>query len=451
MQILATVVNFLLGLGASVFVPIIIIIAGLLIGMKLKDAVSSGITLGLAFTGMNMLVGFMTGAISPVAEALLNNLGIDLPILDGGWTTMSTISWSWPWAFLMFPLVVGINIIMLLINKTNVINADLWNVWGKIFFAVAVYAITGNLIVAFVIAGIETVIELIIADAHHHRIEKMSGIPGVTCTHRMIALAAPMYIVDMLLSKIPALNKDIDAEALRDKIGIFAENHVLGFILGVLFGILGRYDIAGALTLGVECATALTLFPVISKYFSTAMEPVSTAISDFMQSKFDDREVFVGLDWPFLGGASEIWLAIMWTIPVTMIMSFILPGNQILPFAGIINISIAVPAWLVSKGSIPKMLIQCTLFVPAFLWAGTAFAPFMTDLANSTGAVALEAGQMISNSSMDAPIFTYALCHFLQCLQGNFFPLIILVLWLACFVLYVRHLKKEEAADKAAA
>lgn len=149
MQYLASIVNFFLGLGAAVFVPVIIIIAGLIVRMKVKDAISSGITLGVAFTGMTMLINFMTGAITPAAEAMLETTGISLPITDGGWTTMSTISWSWPYAFLMFPLVIIINIILLVMKKTDTFNADLWNVWGKIFTAVAAYYITGSVIIAF--------------------------------------------------------------------------------------------------------------------------------------------------------------------------------------------------------------------------------------------------------------------------------------------------------------
>lgn len=94
MQALANIVNFFLGLGASVFVPVIIIIAGLFVRMKVKDAISSGITLGVAFSGMTMLINYMTGVITPAAESMLEFTGINLPITDGGWTTMSTISWS---------------------------------------------------------------------------------------------------------------------------------------------------------------------------------------------------------------------------------------------------------------------------------------------------------------------------------------------------------------------
>ena len=147
-----------------------------------------------------------------------------------------------------------------------------------------------------------------------------------------------------------------------------------------------------------------------------------------------------------------MWIAVIWTIPITLLYSFFLPGNQILPFAGIINICIAVAAYFVSRGNIIRMLIQCTIFAPVFLWVGTAFAPFMTELANSTKAVDLAEGQMISNSSIDAPIFTYALSHLLKATQGSFLPLVVFAVWIVCFVLYSRELVTERRgalADRA--
>lgn len=448
MDILKTVIDYLLSLGAAIFVPIIIIIAGIAVKMKIKDAISAGITLGVAFTGMTMLISFMTGAITPAAEAMLKATGISLPIVDGGWTTMSTISWSWPYAFLMFPLMIGINVLMLVINKTNTFNADIWNVWGKIFTAVAVVGITGNIFLAFAVAAVQIVFELKSADAHQHRIEKLSGIPGVTCTHKMVFLAAIFYPIDKLLRKIPALDRKFDAETLKSKIGVFAENHVLGFLLGIIFGILAGYSVPETLTLAIQAATSLTLFPVITKYFMQALSPISEAVSDFMNKKFEGRTLLVGLDWPFMGGSNEIWLAIIFTVPVTLLFSMFLPGNEILPFAGIINISIAVPAYLVTGGNLLRMIILCTIGSPIFLWVGTAFAPFMTQLANQTGAVELAAGQMISNSSIDAPVFTYAFSHVFKFLDGNFIPAVILAVWVTCFVFYYRDLMKEAKADQ---
>lgn len=449
-QATAWIQTFLNSVGAAVFVPVIMIVMGLIVRMKPKDAVSSGILLGVAFSGMTMLINYMSNLIQPVGEAMLTRIGVNLPIMDGGWTTMAAIAWSWPFAILVFPLLIGINIIMLMANKTETFNADLWNVWGKIFTAIGVVGITGSVPLAFVIAAIQIIFELKAADLFKDEIGELTGIPGVTCTHKMIFLSAIFYPIDKVLRKIPILNKKADAAALKEKVGIFAENHVLGFILGCLFGVLGGYDIPAILTLGVQAAMCLTLFPVISKYFMEALSPISEAVSDYMHKKFEGKELVVGLDWPFLGGSNEIWLAVIYSIPITVLFSFILPGNGILPFAGIVNIAVAVPAYLVTRGNLPRMLILCTIGVPIFLYVGTAFAGFVTDLAMSTGAVDLAAGSLISCSSIDGPVFTFAFAEFLDVINGNFLPLVVLIIWIAGFF-YTYHDMKKEARERKAA
>ena len=450
-QATAWIQEFLNSVGAAVFVPIIMIVMGLVVRMKVKDAISSGILLGVAFSGMSMLINYMSGLVQPVGEAMLTRLGIDLPIMDGGWTTMAAIAWSWPFAILVFPLLIGINVIMLIANKTETFNADLWNVWGKIFTAIGVVGITGSVPLAFVIAAIQIVFELKTADLFKDEINELTGIPGVTCTHKMIFLSAIFYPIDKVLRKIPALNTKADAAALKEKVGIFAENHVLGFIIGVLFGLLGGYDVPAMLTLGVQAAMCLTLFPVISKYFMEALSPISEAVSDYMHKKFADRELVVGLDWPFMGGSNEIWLTVIYANPITVLFSFILPGNGILPFAGIVNIAVAVPAYLVTRGNLPRMLILATIGVPIFLYVGTVFAPFVSDLAHSTGAVELAEGALISCSSIDGPVQTYAFATFLDFLNGNFLPLGVLVIWIAGYFYTYHDLRKQSKARKAEA
>ena len=61
-------------------------------------------------------------------------------------------------------------------------------------------------------------------------------------------------------------------------------------------------------------------------------------------------------------------------------------------------------------------------------------APFISDLARSTGAVALKTGELISCSSIDGPIQTYAFSHVFKIMDGNFFPLVLCVIFVVCFV-----------------
>lgn len=329
METLQTVINFILNdLGAAVFVPALMLIIGLCMKMKFSEAFSSALTLGIAFTGMSILINYMMTSMGDAAQKLAENTGISLPAVDGGWPGMASISWAWPYAFLMFPLTIGINIILLALNQTKTLNVDMWNVWNKIFTAVMVSYISGSAIWGFVAASIQIILELKAGDIWGPEVEKLTGIPGVTVPHFVTLITTILFPIDELLKKIPFFNKPMDADSLKEKIGIFGENSVMGAIIGFLLGLASGYGVAGALQLAVQAATALTLFPMVSKLFSQALSPISEAISDFMKKKFEGKEVFIGLDWPILAGRNELWVAVIITIPVLLVMAIVLPDRK---------------------------------------------------------------------------------------------------------------------------
>lgn len=202
---LGQIINYILNLGAAIFLPIIMIIIGLIFKMPAKRAIISGITLGVAFTGMSLVLDFMFGTISPVAQALVERTGLQLNAVDVGWTPMSAIAWAWPYALLMFPIQIVVNLLLIGFKWTDTLNVDMWNVWGKIFTATMVNAISGSLIFGFVAAIIQIVFELKMADANHERIQKLTGIPGVTCTHYMTFQCTLMAPISKLLDKVPGL------------------------------------------------------------------------------------------------------------------------------------------------------------------------------------------------------------------------------------------------------
>ncbi|MTW85981.1 PTS galactitol transporter subunit IIC [Virgibacillus dakarensis] len=440
MDILQSVVNYILDLGAEVFVPALMIIIGLIVGMKVRNAFNAGIILGVAFIGMNLVIGFMLEAMTPAAQALAELTGINLTAVDGGWTTAATITWAWPYAFLMFPIQLAINGIMLLFNWTKTLNVDLWNVWGKIFTAVLIMGITGNMYIAFVGASVVVVIELLLADLNQLQIEKVTGIPGVTVTHGMNILAVSLMPLDWVLRRIKVFNKKMDASALREKIGVFAENNVMGAIIGLLLGFAAGYSVADALILSMQAAAALTLFPMIAKLFMEALSPLSEAINEFMKKRFKGREMFIGLDWPILAGSNEVWVTIILTIPFTLLLSFILPGNEVLPFAGILNIGLAVPALIVTGGNLLRMLILSILGTPVFLYAATYFTDIITNLAESTNAVKIEEGQRLTWSTIEYPVIRYILTEL-----GGFtiIGIVLAVVWVLLFIFYRQQMTKR--------
>lgn len=453
-KIFQDIINYILGLGSAIFVPLIILILGLVAGMKFKKAFMSAITLGIAFTGMSMVIGFMSNAVSPASEALAKNTGINLPALDLGWTGAASITWSWSYAFVFFAVVLGVNFVMLLLNWTKTLNVDMWNVWGKALTAYLVYFISGSLLAGFATAIAQVILELKMGDMFQRHIEDLTGIPLVTVTHLMNISAVLLLPINVIMDKILFFNKRADTKALKKKIGVFSENSVMGFIIGLGLGLAAAYGVSGSLNLAIQIATAMALFPMISKMFMQSLSPLADAMSEMMKKRFKDREVYIGLDWPVLAGRSEIWVTAILLVPVFIGYAIILPGNAVLPLAGIINYSIAVGGLLLTGGNLVRMLIMGVISMPIYLYAATYLTPILTGLADKTGAVeGIKKGQQITWSSIEGPEFRIL---FAEAFKGNILGIVGTIIFVAMFVWLYKYMSKakvpsqryEELTDK---
>lgn len=446
MQVFQDIINYILGLGSAIFVPLIILILGLVAGMKFKKAFMSAITLGIAFTGMSMVIGFMSNAVSPASEALAKNTDLNLPALDLGWTGAASITWSWSYAFVFFAVVLGVNFVMLILNWTKTLNVDMWNVWGKALTAYLVYFISGSLLAGFITAVVQVILELKMGDMFQRHIEDLTGIPLVTVTHLMNISAVLLLPINVIMDKIPFFNRRADTKALKKKIGIFSENSVMGFLIGLGLGLAAAYGVSGSLNLAIQIATAMALFPMISKMFMQSLSPLADAMSEMMKKRFKDREVYIGLDWPVLAGRSEIWVTAILLVPVFIGYAIILPGNAVLPLAGIINYSIAVGGLLLTGGNLVRMLIMGVISMPIYLYAATYLTPILTGLADRTGAVeGIQKGQQITWSSIEGPEFRIL---FAEAFKGNILGIVGSVVFIAMFVWLYKYMSKVKVPSQ---
>src|SRR5699024_9426764 len=298
----------------------------------------------------------------------------------------------------------------------------------------------GSIIAGFIVASIQVIVELKIGDVWGKEVEDLTGIHGVTVPHHMTLIASLLYPIDKLMDKVPFLNKKMDAEALRDKLGVFAENHIMGGIIGLLLGLAASYSLQESLILAIQAATALTLFPMVSKLFMQALSPISDAISDFMKKRFEDREILIGLDWPILAGRNEIWVTAIIIVPVLLLFAVTLPGNTVLPFGGIINLSIVVGAVLLTRGNLVRMIIYGIITAPVFLYISTYFSPYITRLAKETGAVNVEEGSMLTWSTIENGEFKL---FFANAMNGEWWAILASIGWLAIFTYFVIGRQKD--------
>lgn len=417
--------------------------------MKVKRAIVAGLTLGIAFTGMNVILGFMFGAISPAATAFVSNTGLKLNAIDVGWSPMSAIAWAWPYALLMFPVQIVINLVMLGLGWTNCLNVDLWNVWGKIFTATIVAAVTGSIPLAFIAAGLQVVIELKSADITQKQIYNITKIPGVACTHYMVIQSALFTPINKLLDHIPGLNKaNLNAAQLKEKIGVFGENSVMGFIVGALIALFAGYNVKDTLTTAMQVSTALVLFPMVAKLFMQALAPIADATGEFMKKRFKGREIYIGLDWPFLAGQPEIWVAAIILVPIELALAIVMSKmgiNNVIPLAGIINVCVVVPALVVTGGNLVRMIILGIIGTPFYLFVASNFAPITTNLAKAVGSIKVPAGQYITYFGVEAPEFRYVLAHGFNIIHGDVLGLVLFLAYMGLFVWFAKDMKKKDA------
>ena len=330
---------------------------------------------------------------------------------------------------------------MLSFNLTKTLNVDMWNVWGKALTAYIVYFVSGQLWAGFLAAVVQIALELKLGDMFQRHVEDLTGIPLVTVTHPMNLSAAFMMPINKLMDKIPFLNVKADTDSLRQKIGIFSENSVMGFIIGFVLALAGSYSISDALNLGIQVGTAMTLFPMVSKLFMQSLSPLSDAMSDFMKKRFNDREIYIGMDWPVLGGRSEVWVTLILMVPIFIGYSLILPGSMVLPIASVLNYSIAVGGLLLTGGNLYRMLILGVITMPIYIYGSSYLAPILTGLAKSTGAVDVPEGNMISWASIELPELRIFLA---EAFTGKVWALIGLVAFLLCFYWLNKDMNKVQ-------
>ena len=69
------VINTILGLGASVIMPIVIFLLGVVFRMKVKNALRAGLTVGIGFTGISLAISLVSDNLGGLVKAMQANWG----------------------------------------------------------------------------------------------------------------------------------------------------------------------------------------------------------------------------------------------------------------------------------------------------------------------------------------------------------------------------------------
>lgn len=380
--------KYIIDLGVSVMMPIIITILGVVFGRKLSVSFKAGLTVGIGFIGINVMSGVMMNAITPVTKALVERYNFSLTATDIGWGIGSSIAWGTPVVPFVFLAIIATNIIMLMFNLTKTMDVDIWNYWQPLFISSALYLTTGSMLLAVLSAVINMAIIFKLADWTQKDVSEVLGLEGISLPAlQTTGWAVLGYPMNWLLDKIPGINKiNWTTEKIQQRLGIFGEPMMMGLIIGGLLSTVAGMPVADILTTAVTIAASLVLIPRMVSLLMDGLIVISEAAQEFMEKRFEGREIHIGLD-AALGIGHPFVLSLgLLMIPITLVLAFILPGNKTLPLADLTALPFyMIFAILPSKGNLFRGVITGIFIAAITLYISGIAAPIMTGLAADIG------------------------------------------------------------------
>ncbi|HCK6737667.1 TPA: PTS galactitol transporter subunit IIC [Salmonella enterica subsp. enterica serovar Typhi str. CT18] len=382
---LYTVVQYVLGFGPTVLLPLVLFFLALFFKVKPAKALRSSLIVGIGFVGIYAIFDILTSNVGPAAQAMVERTGISLPVVDLGWPPLAAITWGSPIAPFVIPLTMLINVAMLALNKTRTVDVDMWNYWHFALAGTLVYYSTGSFVLGLSAAAIAAIVVLKLADWSAPLVAKYFGLEGISLPTLSSVVFFPIGLLfDKIIDKIPGVNRiHIDPENVQKKMGIFGEPMMVGTILGVLLGIIAGYDFKHILLLGISIGGVMFILPRMVRILMEGLLPLSEAIKKYLNAKYPGRDdLFIGLDIAVAVGNPAIISTALILTPISVFIAFLLPGNKVLPLGDLANLAVmASMIILACRGNIFRAVITAIPVIIADLWIATKIAPFITGMA----------------------------------------------------------------------
>ncbi|MCQ3643518.1 PTS galactitol transporter subunit IIC [Salmonella enterica subsp. enterica serovar Indiana] len=382
---LYTVVQYVLGFGPTVLLPLVLFFLALFFKVKPAKALRSSLIVGIGFVGIYAIFDILTSNVGPAAQAMVERTGISLPVVDLGWPPLAAITWGSPIAPFVIPLTMLINVAMLALNKTRTVDVDMWNYWHFALAGTLVYYSTGSFVLGLSAAAIAAIVVLKLADWSAPLVAKYFGLEGISLPTLSSVVFFPIGLLfDKIIDKIPGVNRiHIDPENVQKKMGIFGEPMMVGTILGVLLGIIAGYDFKHILLLGISIGGVMFILPRMVRILMEGLLPLSEAIKKYLNAKYPGRDdLFIGLDIAVAVGNPAIISTALILTPISVFIAFLLPGNKVLPLGDLANLAVmASMIVLACRGNIFRAVITAIPVIVADLWITTKIAPFITGMA----------------------------------------------------------------------
>jgi PTS system galactitol-specific IIC component len=407
LDVIIKVFGVISGPGATVMMPIIIFILGVVLGAPVGRALRAGLIVGVGFIGLGLVTGILGGSLGPAVQAMVARYGLSMDAIDIGWVPAAAIAFASQIGALIIPVGIIVNAIMLLTGTTQTVNVDIWNYWHFAFTGAMIHSLTGNYAMGLAAAALNMVIVMVIADRTAVGLGKYNELPGISIPHGFTGSFVPIAaVVNLILERIPGLNKiKVDMEVIQKRLGVFGEPVLIGVVFGLIIGLIAgipfwmvpgggvTLDVVGrsvtinmsVVQMAITMGAALVLIPKMAALLMEGLIPVSEAAQTFIEKRFKGKgTIYIGLDSAIGIGHPICLTCALILVPVSIFLAVILPGNRMLPFADLAVIPyIFVLIIPITKGDFVKSLIIGAVVMIVMFYCGSSLVELLMTTAQS--------------------------------------------------------------------
>lgn len=397
-----SVVGFILGLGPSVLLPIILFFLALVFGAKPGKAIRSALMFGVGFIGLNLVIGLLSQNIGPVSKGMVERFGLQLDIIDVGWPACASIAFGSRISTLIIPAGILLNLLLIFTRITKTINIDIWNFWHFAFVGGLVQWATGNIWMGLISALIFAAAMLFLADWTAPAIQQTMKLPGISIPHGFTAAQVPFAIViNWVIDKIPGL-RDIkgDPATIKKRFGLMGEPLIMGVVIGLVLSSIAYLGVGSwtewlgkILATSISLGAVMVLMPRMVSLLMEGLIPLSDAAREFLQKHAKGREIYIGLDSAIIVGHPTAISTGLVMVPITLLLAVILPGNKVIPFGdlAVLPFLVCMVIPIVKENVFRSIVISTVFMIPAiyimnYLAPGTTAAAVSANFALPEGA-----------------------------------------------------------------
>jgi len=420
------VIENLINIGPVTIMPGILFIIGLFSTRNILKNLKNCLFIFLGILGVTLLITTFVNFFEPLVNTILINSLKEYQVIDTGWMVSKIVTFNSPIVLYAIIAIFGLNIVMLILKLTRTVDIDLWGYWSFLLAGSLIFTITGIEWMGILASVLMAAVTFVFADIYAHHLDMYFGLRGISNPQAHVICWAPFsHIINTILNKIPFIKRvHLFYGELQYKLDIFSEPMILGFILGSIIGIITKFrtltlnfdpDWLFVLSSGVKLSIIMILLPRAVNLLMKGLVPALDDIRTLIRRRFTRRSIYIGMDSVVLvGHPSVIGLSVI-IIPLTVYISTILPGNQVLPSADLVMIPfLLIWAVTISKGDLFRSFISSTIIIPLVLWITTDMGQVFTNFFTNYELGLVEGFSGISSIGASSNIFFWV---FLQLIK----------------------------------